>query len=157
MDFNVMHGDLHPIGSKQQNLLSEETVCVHLADSATSSRRNFGEALKSELVGMQFVEYSVQVSELPFGDLKMTYVGHSPVRHVTVHNSYVYIDQGVCARPGRPGGHRPPTVIDHRQFSYWLEGVTVARGRVQAKAAGDSAPRTGRPVCRSAVASAIGA
>ena len=129
LPYNLTHGDLNAIGSRQEILFSEETICVHEADRATSSRLNFGEALESGLVGLSFADHRVQISQRPFGDLRLTYVGHSPIRHVTVHNSYVYIDQGVCARLSRQGGHRPPTVLDHRQFSYWLEGVAVARAR----------------------------
>lgn len=55
--------------------------------------------------------------------------GQSPVRDVTVHNSYVYIDQGVCARKAKHAGPTPPTVLDHRKFAYWLGGVATARSR----------------------------
>jgi serine/threonine protein phosphatase 1 len=125
--FNVMHGDMHPIGSRQGNLFSDETVCVHKADDLTSSRSNFCEALKSDLFGLRFMQRSVQISDTPFGDLSMTYVGHSPVRRVTVHKSYVYIDQGVSARSARQAEPIPPTVLDHAQFAYWLGGVATAR------------------------------
>jgi serine/threonine protein phosphatase 1 len=128
MPFNVMHGDLQPIGAGLSNLFRGETVCVHRADSATSSRSNFGEALKSELLSLRFAQHNVQISNAPVGDLPVTYVGHSPVRHITVHNSYVYIDQGVCTRPTRNADPIPPTVLDHTQFAYWLGGVATARG-----------------------------
>ncbi len=131
LPFNVVHGDLHPISSKQEDLAREETVCVHKADAATSSRVNIGEALQSELLSLRFRQHSVQVSPTPVSDLAMTYAGHSPVRHVTVHNSYVYIDQGVCSRSTK-ADHRPPTVLEHRQFAYWLHGVTAARGQAVA-------------------------
>lgn len=45
VSFNVTHGDLHLIGSRQDNLFSEETICVHKADIITSSRVNAGSAL----------------------------------------------------------------------------------------------------------------
>ncbi|HRO59534.1 MAG TPA: metallophosphoesterase [Burkholderiaceae bacterium] len=124
--FNVTHGDLHPLGARQQDLLCEETVCVHRADEATSSRLNIGEALKSDLLGLPFDSQFVQVSESPMGELPITYVGHSRLRDVTVHNSYVYIDQGVCASTA-VAPPRTPTVIDHTQFAYWLAGVVSAR------------------------------
>ena len=131
LPFNVMHGDLHPLGSKQGPLASDETVCVHKADAATSSRFNIGEALKSELLSLRFRQHSVQISPTPVSGLAMTYAGHSPVRHVTVHNSYVYIDQGVCSRSLK-AEQRPPTVLEHRQFAYWLQGVNAARGQAAA-------------------------
>jgi hypothetical protein len=61
------------------------------------------------------------------GRLPLTYVGHSPLRDVTVHNSYVYIDQGTGMRVSRQVAPTTPTVIDHRKFAYWLEGVTTTR------------------------------
>lgn len=124
--FNVVHGDLHPINAKQAQLASEETVCVHKADAATMSRVHIGEALKSELLGLRFRQHSVQISPTPVSELALTYAGHSPVRHVTVHNSYVYIDQGVCSRSAK-ADPRPPTVLEHKQFAYWLHGVSAAR------------------------------
>ena len=124
--FNVMHGDLHPLGARQENLFSEKTVCVHRADEATSSRLNVGEALKCTRTGLCFAGHAVQVSEVPVGELPITYVGHSRMPQVTVHNSYVYIDQGVCAPPAKPQ-RRPPTVIEHMKFAWWLAGVVSAR------------------------------
>jgi len=128
VSFNVTHGDLHPIGSTQDSLFSDETICVHKADIITSSRDNVCAALKSDLLGLRFAQHSVQISKTPLGELPITYVGHSPLRHVTVHNSYVYIDQGVCARTSKRATHTPPTVLDHRRFAYWLGGVATARG-----------------------------
>ena len=129
--FNVMHGDLHPIGSRQDVLFGEETLCVHKADAATSSRANFGAALKWELLGLRFESHQVQISPSPIGELPITYVGHSPIRHIIVHDSYVYIDQGVCA-PTRRADPTPPTLLDHRRFAYWLSGVAIARDRASA-------------------------
>lgn len=124
--FNVMHGDLHPLTSRRETLFSESTICVHLADSSTSSRRNIGEATKAGFIGLRFAQRTVQVSERPLGELPPTFVGHSPLQHVTVHNSYVYIDQGVAERSPTLA-RRPPTVLDQTQFSYWLRGVALAR------------------------------
>jgi serine/threonine protein phosphatase 1 len=127
VSFNVTHGDLSLIGSRQDRLFSDETICVHKADTMTSSRDNINEALKSGLLDLRFAQHSVQVSPTPLGELPITYVGHSPLRHVTVHNSYVYIDQGVCAETSKRAAHTPPTVLDHRRFAYWLGGVATAR------------------------------
>lgn len=127
--FNVTHGDLCPIGSRQDVLLSEARICVHKADASATSRSKFGEALRSELLGLRFDRHPVQISPSPMGELPVTYVGHSPVRHITIHDSYVYIDQGVCAKTPKRPDPVLPTVLDHRRFAYWLNGVATARGR----------------------------
>jgi serine/threonine protein phosphatase 1 len=126
--FNVTHGDLHPIGSRQDSLFGDETICVHKADAITSSRANICIALKSDLLGLRFAQHSVQISPTPLAKLPITYVGHTPVEHVTVHNSYVHIDQGVGARQSKRAAPATPTVLDHRKFAYWLGGVATARG-----------------------------
>ena len=136
--FNVTHGDLHSIGSGKNNLLSDETICVHKADSFTSSRHNFNAALKSNLLSLRFAQHSVQISPTPLGKLPITYVGHSPSRHLTVHNSYVHIDEGVCARSSKQGPHTPPTVLDHHEFAFWLGGVATARGNTATQSARSS-------------------
>jgi hypothetical protein len=126
--FNVTHGDLHLIGSRQDTLFSDETICVHKADIITSSRVNVGAALRTDLLVLPFGSQSVQISPTPLGGLPITYVGHSPMEHVTVHNSYVYIDQCVGARTSKRAADQvPPTVLDHRKFAYWLGGVATAR------------------------------
>jgi serine/threonine protein phosphatase 1 len=129
VSFNVTHADLQPLGSKQSALVGQETICVNKADIVTTSRANIGSVSKAELLCLRFGRHPVQVSAAPMGRLPITYVGHSPLRDVTVHNSYVYIDQGVGARET---GHapRPPTVLDHRRFAYWLGGVASARAPV---------------------------
>ena len=131
--FNVMHGDLYPIGSRQDCLTDGDTICIHKADASSASRRHIGLALKSDMLRLTFAQHSVQVSSTPLGQLPITYVGHSPTPHVTVHESYVYIDQGVCVRPSKRGALTPPTVLDHRKFAFWLGSVAKVRGaRVQA-------------------------
>ena len=127
--FNVTHGDLHPIGSRQEVLLGAKTICAHKADAATSSRAHFAAALSSELIALRFADHQVQISPSPIGSLPITYVGHSPIRHIIVHDSYVYIDQGVCAPTPKRTAPTPPTVLDHRRFAYWLNGVAMARQR----------------------------
>lgn len=130
--FNVTHADLHPIGSRQSCLFSEETICVHKADIVTSSKENITAALKTDLLALCFGQHSVRVSPTPWGELPLTYVGHSPLRHVTVHNSYVYVDQGVCARTSKRATPTMPTVLDHRRFACWLGGVATACRRTAA-------------------------
>ena len=140
--FNVMHGDLAPFDYTPDFPVAEGTVGVHDADKATTSRFNFHDALRSNLFGLRFAHYPVQISEKPVGELHMTYVGHSPVRHVTVHNSYIYIDQGICQRPlAQQAIGRQLTVLDHSQFSHWLRGVATARGPASATRAFDGCIR----------------
>jgi serine/threonine protein phosphatase 1 len=127
VSFNVTHADLHPLGSKQANLFSRETICVNRADIVTASRANISGTVKSEFLGLRFGRHSIQVSAAPMGPLPITYVGHSPLRDVTVHNSYVYIDQGIGVRESRHAAPTPPTVLEHRRFAYWLGGVATAR------------------------------
>jgi serine/threonine protein phosphatase 1 len=126
--FNVTHADLHPIGSRQSNLFCQETMRVSLADRMTVSRVNISAALQSDLLGLQFGGQSVRISRSPIGRLPITYVGHCPLRDMTVHNSYVYIDQGIgFRRPEQGSAPTPPTVLDHQRFAYWLKGVATAR------------------------------
>jgi serine/threonine protein phosphatase 1 len=126
--FNVTHGDLDPVGSRQDYLFGDETVCVHKAEAMTSSRQNIGEASRSALLGLQFGPRAVRISATPLGALPITYVGHSPLQQVTVHNSYVYIDQRAGVRGPKRAADTAPTVLDHRRFAYWLGGVATARG-----------------------------
>lgn len=127
--FNVTHGDLPPMGSPQDGLSTDVMICMHKADHITSSRDKISAALKMDLMSLRFAQHSVQISHTPLAEIPITYAGHSPVRDVTVHNSYVYIDQGVCARMDKRAAPIPPTVLDHRKFAYWLGGVATARGQ----------------------------
>lgn len=61
--------------------------------------------------------------------MPITYVGHSPVSQITVHHTYVYIDQGVCLRPTKRSTDATPTVLDHHRFAYWLGDVVCVRAR----------------------------
>jgi hypothetical protein len=123
--FNVAHSDLRPLGSCQEGLFKGETICVHKADVLTSSRHHVHEALRHAHSELHFAQRSVRVSAAPLGTLPITYVGHSPLRQVTVHDSYVYVDQRVCA-PTQRAQPQPPTVLDHRKFAFWLRGVMTA-------------------------------
>jgi serine/threonine protein phosphatase 1 len=126
--FNVAHSDLRPLGSCQEGLFKGETICVHKADVCTSSRHHVHEAMRHAHSELHFAQHAVRVSAAPLGTLPITYVGHSPLRQVTVHDSYVYVDQRVCA-PTRRAEPQPPTVLDHRKFAFWLRGVVTAHGR----------------------------
>lgn len=128
MTFNVAHSDLQSLGSCQAALFKQETISVHKADVITSSRYHVGEALRSPMAELSFANHVVQVSSTPLGDLPITYVGHSPLQHVTVHDSHVYVDQRVCARSKRSGS-KPPTLLEHRRFAFWLRGVATARAQ----------------------------
>lgn len=125
--FNVTHADLCALGGRQEALFASRKVSAELVRRATCSRRHLGGALRGPLLELSFCGDAVHVSPRPLGRMAMTYVGHSPLAHVLVHDSLVYIDQGVGVRPS--GERRLPTVLDHRQFAYWLGGVTMARGQ----------------------------
>ena len=125
--FNVIHGDLDAIGWRQDMLLDRSAVCVHKADACATSRLKFTQALESELLSLRFDHHPVRISAAPMGALPVTYAGHSPVRHITVHDSYAFIDQGVCAPSPKRHDSVPPTVLDHRRFATWLSGVEAAR------------------------------
>ena len=127
--FNVTHGDLFPVGFIQHDLSSDKSVTVRQAEAIASSKCNVTAAMKSELVALQFSGRSIHVSPTPLGGLPMTYVGHTPTHHVTVHNSHVHIDQGVCEQASKRSLATVPTVLEHREFAYWLEGVATARRR----------------------------
>ncbi len=103
----------------------------------TSSRQNFVEAQKCDFARLNFAHHPIQISNAPFGSLPLTYIGHSPVGEVVVHNSYVYVDQGISVHSANRLRTIGPTVLQHTEFSYWLKGVVGARERLSAAAAGD--------------------
>ena len=126
MPFNVAHADL-PDVARCERAGDAATVSMHDADDITCSRENIGAALKTDLTSLQFEQHSVQISPTPLNGLPITYAGHSRVRDVTVHNSFVYIDQGVCLQSPKRPTVTPPTVLDHGKFAYWLDGVATAK------------------------------
>jgi serine/threonine protein phosphatase 1 len=127
--FNVTHADLPPTAARPDMSAADPMVCIHKADRITSSRSKINAALNSDLLDLRFADRAVWVSPTPLTGGPVTYAGHSRVREVTIHNSYIYIDQGVCARPSGRQAHTPPTVLDHGKFAYWLGGVAAAQGR----------------------------
>lgn len=123
--FNVMHGDLEPIGSCQERLLRQDTMSARKAELLVSSRENFSAALKSERRMRPYAGHAVQLSAQPLDGLPLTFVGHSPVRQIVVHRSYVYIDQGVCLRSAKRLDPTLPTVLEALDFADWLSSVTA--------------------------------
>lgn len=127
--FNVTHADLHTVGLSQDWLFADSSVCIHRADLAVASRANLAEALQRPGMRLPFQHHSVQFSPHAKADLPLTYVGHTPARRITVHNSHVHIDQGVgsmtAAQPH--AGRSPLTVLEHRAFALWLRGVSLVR------------------------------
>lgn len=121
--FIITHGDLLPIGSNQTQLLRSDTISIHKAEAVTASRDNLSRAFKSPHTRRVFEQHPVHLTDEPLGSLPLTYVGHSPVRQITVHNSYVYIEQGVSRLP-RPGGTSAAlTLLEHERFSTWLSAA----------------------------------
>lgn len=145
LPFNVMHSDLHPFGMRQDALLAAGRVCVHQADLATASRVNSAMTMKEALLELLFVDRRVRLSRTPIGELPITYVGHSRMRCVTVHRSYVYIDQGVRASSPRSPVPVPPTVLEHRSFGYWLLGVAKAHAHAERPPRETPPGASGRP------------
>lgn len=119
--FNVMHGDLHPLGSCQSALFREATIDVLDAWALSTSRGHRAELRKARLEVRTFAGQTVHLSATPSGRLPWTYVGHSPMAELTVHRSYCFVDQGVRS-PGRAGSAAARlTLLDHGGFARWLE------------------------------------
>lgn len=127
--FNVTHSELRRTGSRQDEAPSAGRICVHEADAVTTSRANFGLALNSQLLNLRFGLHPIRISDSPLGEMPITYVGHSPSEQLVVHESYVYIDQGVGGATCKRSALTLPTVLDHRRFAFWLKGVARARSR----------------------------
>jgi serine/threonine protein phosphatase 1 len=127
--FNVTHADLHPAGLRQDWLFEDATLCIHSADRVVASRANLADAMQRPGMRLPFLQHSVQLSPQAQGPLPLTYVGHTPARHITVHNSHVHIDQGVGshALPHTRGDPAWLTVLEHRPFAMWLRGVGLVQ------------------------------
>jgi serine/threonine protein phosphatase 1 len=125
--FNVMHGDLHPVGSRQDRLFDADTISAHEADLLSTSRGNAGTLNRDDLETLAFARHEVRVSTQPIGRMPITYVGHSPMAQITVHRSYVYIDQRPSVRSAKRSSDSALTVLEHHRFACWLGGVTSAR------------------------------
>lgn len=126
--FIVTHADLTSFGPRPKALLSGEPVSLARADAVTASRENIAQAQAGQWQDLHFGSRTVRLSPLPMGPWPLTYVGHSPLREVSVHRSHVYIDQGMCERAAqREGEQRAPTVLEHRAFAHWLRGAHTAR------------------------------
>lgn len=122
--FFVTHADLPSSGLCRAEAASDRMICVHRAEKIASSRRKVAAALRAGTTDLRFGPQRVHVSDTPFVRAPITYAGHSPMHAVTVHESFVYIDQGVCSRTS---AHTPPTLLDHGRFARWLVGVATAR------------------------------
>jgi serine/threonine protein phosphatase 1 len=125
--FNVTHANLPRIEATSGAPAGVQSICAQEAEKLTSSRTRIGEAIKAAQLVLRFEHHIVRTSQTPLAELPMTYAGHSPVREVSVHGSYVYVDQGVCSRANKRAVDTPPTVLDHRRFAYWLGGVATAQ------------------------------
>jgi serine/threonine protein phosphatase 1 len=123
--FRVMHGDLEPLGPSPSQLLAGSTIDIHLAERLTLSRIHLAEVLAADRRLLAFDDKPVSVSRTPKGLMPLTYVGHSPMPSITAHNSHVYIDQGLRKIHGCREAACCPTVVNHGQFSLWLDGVAA--------------------------------
>lgn len=145
--FVVMHTDPAALTAAPAAPRGGNDISVHQADLVTDSRANIAEALQSELLRLPFGTHDVQLSATPLAERPLTYVGHSPVRRITVHRACIHIDQGVFAgnlRGTARSGAIAPTVLDHRQFAYWLAGVASAH--CAPAALRPAAPRAPAPI-----------
>lgn len=129
LPFRVTHADADPRLLREGWWSGRGGVPVHEAEDMTCSRANLASLGRGDTSLLPFDERSVRVSDRLLGAMPLTYVGHSPLAEMTVHNSHVYIDQGVCAAARKGGPPRPPTVVEHRAFAAWLRGVSLARQR----------------------------
>jgi hypothetical protein len=130
--FVVVHGDLEPLGGTPEALDHEATVGIHATDRVASSRANLDDAARQPMLDLTFAHHPVRVSDTPTGPLPITYAGHTPTRHITVHRSYVHIEQATRAQRGVADLPTPPTLIEHARFAWWLGGVAHARREAQA-------------------------
>lgn len=118
--YRVRHAD---IDQRQLSRPEDGSVSVHEAEDITCSRANLATLARGSSRLLPFDGRQVRLSDRFLGTPPLTYVGHSPLPEITLHQSHVYIDQGVAA-PGRSREHpRLPTVLDHRAFSDWLHDV----------------------------------
>ena len=129
LPFRVMHSDLHPVAERGDTAASGRRVCIHLAEAATASRANLAGAGALDWFDLPFGERTVRLSSQPVGARPITYVGHCRMSKVTVHRSYVYIDQGVGSVTRKRPDAQMPTVIEQGRFGRWLGGVVLALSR----------------------------
>jgi serine/threonine protein phosphatase 1 len=98
-NYQVMHGDLQPLGTRQAELFAQDTIDIHLAERLTASRGHLNQVLASDLKPLRFEQHIVDVSSTPKGPLPLTYVGHSPMPKVTVHK-LACVRRPACGRSG---------------------------------------------------------
>jgi serine/threonine protein phosphatase 1 len=127
----VMHGDLAPLGARQEALLDKPLLCALQADASARSRQNFVAAQKCAGFELQHEGQAVRLTSAAHDGRALTYAGHSRARTITVHASYVYVDQGVGSPSAVDGLPRRPTVLEHRRFSAWLGGVMAGLDRAR--------------------------
>lgn len=125
--FNVTHSDLHALGARQESLYARDSICVHEVDAITNSRVESARAQTVAHLELHFGSELVRVGSSPVGRLPITYVGHTQVSALTVHQSYVFIERGTGRTGARGEAPRGPTLLEHRRFAYWLGGVAAFR------------------------------
>ena len=126
LPFRVMHADVDPRHAAHQPESDRASVAVHEAEEMTCSRANLASLDRGSSRLLDFDGRPVRLSRRLNGPMPLTYVGHSPLAEITVHQSHVYIDQRVCEADRKGGPASLPTVVEHQAFGAWLRGVSVA-------------------------------
>lgn len=99
-------------------------VPIALAERLTSSREHHLRRARAGGTVLRYLDRPVEVGPEPLAGRCLTYLGHTPTRHLTVQDAHVYLEQGIGA-VGR-FATRVPTVLDARHFGLWLHGVSSA-------------------------------
>lgn len=131
MPFVLAHTGMEPAGGLQRRLervdrVRGERVPPDIADVVTSARQHHRAVGRLSLTTLDFAGTPVDISASPMPGGYLTYVGHTPIRHVTVHDGFVHVEQGVGGPSLQRGEVRAPTVLDHGLFGRWLQGVASA-------------------------------
>jgi serine/threonine protein phosphatase 1 len=124
--FNVIHGDLLPIGFIQKDIESSKTISRVEADSSVWSR-DLIQTAGGTLTDVDLIEgREVILSDEPLlKGLNITFVGHTILKKIVVHNSHVYIDQGAYQRVNKGNIEFGLTMLDANKFCRSLTSLLV--------------------------------
>lgn len=127
--FRIAHTDLETLGTEARRFERRKPVSTELAEALTESRAHHARLPHGEFLALDCDGHTIAIGPTPLREAPITYVGHSPTRHVTVQDGYVYLEQGVGGPVASSRRLRAPTIIDHQRFGPWLQGVAAARSR----------------------------